>query len=149
MAYLGPGWKLRGANKHKKRAQEHRPGKTIPRQRLEKMPRQSIGKLSEAGNWQNVSGRDCKRCPGRALANVLRQRTGKRPTQGAQACPGRARTLANVPRQGTGKRSQAGNWQAFPGRELASVPDKDCKRVQAGNRRCPQAGDSGCSQAGN
>ena len=40
---------------------------------------------------------------------------------------------ANMPRQGmhTGKRFQAGNWQAFPGRELASVPGRDCKRAQA------------------
>ena len=63
------------------------------------MPRQGIGKRSQAGNWQSVPGRDCKTCPGRALANVLRQGTGKRPRQGLQTCPGRA--LANVPRQGT------------------------------------------------
>ena len=72
-----------------------------------------------------------------------------------------------MPRQGTGKRSQAGNWQAFPGRELASVPGRDCKhaqagmhtgkRSQAGNWQASQAGTANvprqgtgkCSQAGN
>ena len=30
------------------------------------------------------------------------------------------------------KRAQAGytHWQAFPGRELASIPGRDCKRAQ-------------------
>ena len=30
-------------------------------------------------------------------------------------------------------RSQAGHWQTFPGRELASVPGRDCKHAQAGH----------------
>ena len=97
--------------------------------------RQGIGKRSQAGNWQSVPGWDSKTVP--------REGTGKRSQAGNwQACSGRACTLASVPRQGTGKRAQAGHahWQAFPGRELASV---------AGNHRRPQARDSGCSHAGN
>ena len=171
------------------------PGRELakrPRQGLQNMPRQGTGKRSQAGNWQAFPGRKLasvprqgtgkrprqglQACPGRActLASVPRQGTGKRPRQGLQACPGRACTLASVPRQGTGKRSQAGNWQAFPGRELASVPRQGTgkrsqagnwqasqagtanvprqgtgKCSQAGNRRRPQAGDSGCSHAGN
>ena len=93
--------------------------------------------------------RDWQTCPGRALANVPRQGTGKASQAGTakraqaghwQTFPGRE--LASVPRQGTGKRprqdckhAQAGHahWQAFPGRELASVPGRDCKRAQAGH----------------
>ena len=68
---------------------------------------------AQAGHWQTF--------PGRELASVPRQGTGKRPRQGLQACPGRACTLASVPRQGTGKRPRQG-LQTCPGRALANVP---------------------------
>ena len=113
------------------------------------MPRQGIGKRSQAGNWQSVPGRDCKTCPGRALANVPRQGTGKR-SQAGNWQASQAGT-ASMPRQGmhTGKRSQAGNWQASQA-GTANVPRQGTgKCSQAGNRRRPQAGDSGCSHAGN
>ena len=135
-------------------------------------PRQGTGKRSQAGNWQAF--------PGRKLASVPRQGTGKRPRQGLQACPGSRGqcTLASVPRQGTGKRprqgtasmprqgmhtgkrSQAGNWQAFPGRELASVPRQGNwlqaiiprqgtgKRSQAGNWKSVPGRDCKRAQAG-
>ena len=68
-----------------------------------------------------------------------RQGTSKRPRQG----------LASVPRQGTGKRSQAGNWQAFPGRELASVPRQGTgKRTQAGYWQASQAGTANVPRQG-
>ena len=113
------------------------------------MPRQGIGKRSQAGNWQSVPGRDCKTCPGRALANVPRRGTGKR-SQAGNWQASQAGT-ASMPRQGmhTGKRSQAGNWQASQA-GTANVPRQGTgKCSQAGNRRRPQAGDSGCSHAGN
>ena len=113
------------------------------------MPRQGIGKRSQAGNWQSVPGRDCTTCPGRALANVPRQGTGKR-SQAGNWQASQAGT-ASMPRQGmhTGKRSQAGNWQASQA-GTANVPRQGTgKCSQAGNRRRPQAGDSGCSHAGN
>ena len=113
------------------------------------MPRQGIGNRSQAGNWQSVPGRDCKTCPGRALANVPRQGTGKR-SQAGNWQASQAGT-ASMPRQGmhTGKRSQAGNWQASQA-GTANVPRQGTgKCSQAGNRRRPQAGDSGCSHAGN
>ena len=113
------------------------------------MPRQGIGKRSQAGNWQSVPGRDCKTCPGRALANVPRQGIGKR-SQAGNWQASQAGT-ASMPRQGmhTGKRSQAGNWQASQA-GTANVPRQGTgKCSQAGNRRRPQAGDSGCSHARN
>ena len=123
--------------------------KSIPRQGLANMPRQGIGKRSQAGNWQSVPGRDCTTCPGRALANVPRQGTGKR-SQAGNWQASQAGT-ASMPRQGmhTGKRSQAGNWQASQA-GTANVPRQGTgKCSQAGDRRRPQAGDSGCSHAGN
>ena len=70
------------------------------------MPRHGTGKRSQSGNWQSVPGM-LQTCPCRALANVPRQGTGKRPWQGLQTCPGKA--LANVPKQGSRKRPQAGD----------------------------------------
>ena len=86
------------------------------------VPRQGIGKLSQSGNWQGVPGRDFKPCPGRALANIPRQGTGKR-----------SQATAKRPRQGM-QAFQAGNahWQAFPGLELASIQARNCKLSQAG-----------------
>ena len=52
----------------------------------------------------------------------------------------------SIPRQGTGKasqvgtakRAQAGHWQTFPGRELASVPRQGTgKRPRQGLQACP------------
>ena len=162
-------WHIRLEEAQISMRKEHRdsaPAKSIPRQGLANMPRQGIGKRSQAGNWQSVPGRDFKTCPGRALANLPRQGTGKRSKAGnwqtSQA------GTASMPRQGmhTGKRSQAGNWQAFPGRELASVPRQGTgKRPRQGLQTCPgralanvprqgtvdvpRQGDSGCSHAGN
>ena len=103
----------------------------------------AIDKPSQAENWQSIPCRDCKTCPGRALANLPRQGTGKRPQAGNwQASPGRdfkhaQAWTASMPRQGmhTGKRFKAGNWQAFPGRELASVPGAGPQCAEAGHRQ--------------
>ena len=113
------------------------------------MPRQGIGKRSQAGNWQSVLGRDCKTCPGRALANVPRQGTGKR-SQAGNWQASQAGT-ACMPRQGmhTGKHSKAGNWQASQAGIANVLRQGTGKCAKAGNRRRPQAGDSGVSHAGN
>ena len=44
-------------------------------------------------------------------------------------------------RGGSAKGAQAGNWQAFPGRELASVPGRDCKHAKAGHAHCASSVD--------
>ena len=73
-----------------------------------------------ASRQKAFRGRDWQTCPGRALANVPRQGTGK----ASQA--------------GTAKRAQAGHWQTFPGRELASVPRQGTgKRPRQGLQACP------------
>ena len=72
---------------------------TCPFRALANVPRQGTGKASQArtakraqaGHWQTFTGRE--------LASVPRQGTGKRPRQELQTCPGRA--LANVLRQET------------------------------------------------
>ena len=123
--------------------------------------------LGTASQQIAFPGRDWQTCPGGALANVPRQRTGKASQAGTakraqaghwQTFPGRE--LASVPRQGTGKRSQAGNWQASQA-GTASVPRQSMhtgKRSQAGNWQAfpgrelasvPRQGTGKRSQAGN
>ena len=80
------------------------PEKSVPREGLANMPRQGIGKRSQAGNCM------AKR-PMQGLQNVPRQGTGKLPG-------------------GDGKRADAGHWQMFPGREPWTSPGRRLKALQ-------------------
>ena len=72
---------------------------------------------------------------------------GRRPKK--MGLPGRG--TAKASQAGTANRGQARTWQAFPGRELASVPGWDCKHAQAGHgplASVPKQGTSKRFQAG-
>ena len=94
---------------------------TCPGRASANVPRQGTGKVSQAGTVKRAQALANVRRQGTSKPMILRQRTGKRPRQGVQACPGRACTLASVSRQETGKHSQAGNWQASQA-ATANVP---------------------------